>query len=336
MTTHATGSDPTLDVVAMGSAIVDVLARTTDAFLDDHGLVKGSMELVDLATSDALYADLSAAIEASGGSAANTAAGLASLGGRAGFIGKVRNDQLGKVFAHDITAVGVTSSTTMADEGPATARCLVMVTPDAERTMCTYLGAAGTLEADDVDADLVRAAAVLYAEGYLWDAPPAKEALMRAFDIAHEVGRRTAFTLSDPFCVDRFRAEFVELIDERIDLVFANQHELCSLFEVNDLDEAVEQARAHPTTWVVTRSGQGSIVFAGGERFDVPASPVDEVVDTTGAGDLYAAGFLYGYTRDLPFTRCAAIGSLAAAEVITHVGARPLVPLADLLVPDAD
>jgi sugar/nucleoside kinase (ribokinase family) len=177
---------------------------------------------------------------------------------------------------------------------------------------------------------------VLYAEGYLWDAPPAKEALMRAFDIAHEVGRRTAFTLSDPFCVDRFRAEFVELIDERIDLVFANQHELCSLFEVDDLDEAVEQARAHPTTWVVTRSGQGSIVFAGGERFDVPASPVDEVVDTTGAGDLYAAGFLYGYTRDLPFTRCAAIGSLAAAEVITHVGARPLVPLADLLVPDAD
>ncbi len=321
----------TLDVVAMGSAIVDVLARTTDAFIADHGLVKGSMELVDLATSDALYADLSAAIEASGGSAANTAAGLASLGGRAGFIGKVAADQLGKVFTHDITAVGVTSSTTVAAEGPATARCLVMVTPDAERTMCTYLGAAGTLEADDVDVDLVASAEVLYAEGYLWDAPPAKEALMRAFDVAHAAGRRTAFTLSDPFCVDRFRDEFVELIDERIDLVFANQHELCSLFESDDLETAVAQAQAHPATWAVTRSESGSIVFAGGERFEVPAHPVDEVVDTTGAGDLYAAGFLYGYTRDLPLTRCAAIGSLAASEVISHVGARPLVPLADQL-----
>lgn len=336
MTSTTAGSDPTLDVVAIGSAIVDVLARTTDEFIVEHGLVKGSMELVDLATSDALYADLSTAMEASGGSAANTAAGLASLGGRAGFIGKVANDQLGKVFTHDITAVGVTSSTTVATEGPATARCLVMVTPDAERTMCTYLGAAGTLEADDVDVELVASAAVLYAEGYLWDAPPAKKALERAFDAAHAAGRRTAFTLSDPFCVDRFREEFVELIDERIDLVFANQYELCSLFEVDDLDLAVEQARAHPATWAVTRSEQGSIVFAGGERFDVPISPVAEVVDTTGAGDLYAAGFLYGYTRDLPLTRCARIGSLAAAEVISHVGARPLVPLAELLDTDPD
>lgn len=327
--------EPTLDVVAIGSAIVDVIARTSDDFIEAHGLVKGSMELVDLATSDALYADLSAGVEASGGSAANTAAGLASLGGRAGFIGKVSGDQLGKVFAHDIAAIGVTSSTTVGVEGPATARCLVMVTPDAERTMCTYLGAAGTLEADDVDTDLVAAAAVLYAEGYLWDAPPAKEALMRAFDVAHAAGRRTAFTLSDPFCVDRFRDEFVELIDDRIDLVFANQHELCSLFEVDDLESAVDRAREHPATWAVTRSEQGSIVFAGGERFEVPAAAVDAVVDTTGAGDLYAAGFLYGYTRDLPFTRCAAIGSLAAAEVISHVGARPEVELASLIVDDA-
>lgn len=327
---------PTLDVVAIGSAIVDVLARTTDAFIDDHGLVKGSMELVDLARSDALYTDLSAGTEASGGSAANTAAGVASLGGRAGFIGKVAGDQFGKVFTHDIAAIGVASSTAVADEGPATARCLVMVTPDAERTMCTYLGAAGTLEATDIDAELVASAAVLYAEGYLWDAPPAKDALMRAFDIAHSAGRRTAFTLSDPFCVDRFRDEFVELIDERIDLVFANQHELCALFEVDDLEVAVARAQTHPATWAVTRSEQGSIVFAGGERFEVPAAPVDEVVDTTGAGDLYAAGFLYGYTRGMPLTRCAAIGSAAAAEIISHIGARPLVPLADLPVVATD
>lgn len=333
MTQHP---DPTLDVVAVGSAIVDVLARTSDEFIVEHGLVKGSMELVDLATSDALYADLSTAVEASGGSAANTAAGVASLGGRAGFIGKVRNDQLGKVFRHDITAVGVTAATAVAEEGPATARCLVMVTPDAERTMCTYLGAAGTLQVDDVDEDLVASAEVLYAEGYLWDAPPAKVALERAFDVAHEAGRRTAFTLSDPFCVDRFRDEFIALIDERIDLVFANQHELCSLFEVDDLATAVEHARAHPATWAVTRSEKGSIVFAGGERFDVPATPVAEVQDTTGAGDLYAAGFLYGYTRDFALTRCATLGSQAAAEVISHVGARPLVPLAELLDPDAD
>lgn len=322
---------PDLDVVAIGSAIVDVLARTTDDFIVDHDLVKGSMALVDLATSDALYSDLSAGVEASGGSAANTAAGLASLGGRVGFIGRVCNDQLGKVFTHDISAIGVNSSTTVATEGPATARCLVMVTPDAERTMCTYLGAAGTLEPADVDEAFVASAAVLYAEGYLWDAPSAKEALTRAFDAAHAAGRQTAFTLSDPFCVDRFRDEFVALIDERIDLVFANQVELCALFEVDDLEDAVERARAHRATWAVTRSGEGSIVFSGGERFDVPAVPVTDVVDTTGAGDLYAAGFLYGYTRGLALTECARIGSVAAAEVISHIGARPEVPLASLL-----
>lgn len=323
---------PEFDVVAVGSAIVDVLAQTSDAFIEDNGLVKGSMALVDLGASDALYSDLPSGVEMSGGSAANTAAGLASLGARVGFIGKVANDQLGKVFVHDMTAIGVASSTAVATEGPATARCLVMVTPDAERTMCTYLGAAGTLEADDVDIALAGSASVLYAEGYLWDAPPAKNALVRAFDVAHEAGRRTAFTLSDPFCVDRFRDEFVELIDERVDLVFANRYELCSLFETDDVEVAVEQAREHPATWAVTRSEEGSTIFAGGERFDVPAVRVDEVVDTTGAGDLYAAGFLYGYTRDMALTECARIGSLAAAEIIGHFGARPAVSLADLIV----
>ncbi len=320
-----------LDVVAIGSAIVDVLARTDDAFVAEHDLAKGSMTLVDLATSDALYANLPAGVSASGGSAANTAAGIASLGGRVGFIGKVADDQFGKVFNHDITAMGVTASVARAAEGPATARCLVMVTPDAERTMCTYLGAAATLEPVDIDTDLVRSAAVIYAEGYLWDSPSAKDALMRAFDAAHDAERTTAFTLSDPFCVDRFRDEFVGLIDERVDLVFANEHELCSLFEVDDLEVAVEQARTHPAIWAVTRSGAGSIVFAGGERYEVPAEPVAEVVDTTGAGDLYAAGFLYGFTRGRSLTDCARIGSLAAAEVISHFGARPTVELSSLL-----
>ncbi|MBS1848741.1 MAG: adenosine kinase [Actinobacteria bacterium] len=320
-----------LDVVAVGSAIVDVLATTSDEFIDDHRLVKGSMALVDLAESDALYGDLPPGVEASGGSAANTAAGLASLGGRAGFVGKVRLDQLGKVFAHDIAAVGVTTSLTEATEGPATARCLVMVTPDAERTMCTYLGAAGTLEADDIDEAFVASGAVVYAEGYLWDAPPAKAALVRAFDAAHAAGRRTAFTLSDPFCVDRFRDEFLTLIDDRVDLVFANRHELCSLFEVDDLDVAIDRAGALSTTWAVTCSEDGSVVFAGGERFDVPAVPVSNVVDTTGAGDLYASGFLFGYTRGWSFTRCGRLGSLAAAEVISHIGARPQIELAELI-----
>lgn len=327
----AAAAASSLDVVTIGSAIVDVLARTDDAFVADHGLVKGSMTLVDLATSDELYADLPPGLSASGGSAANTAAGIASLGGRVGFIGKVADDQIGKVFTHDITAIGVTASVAMAAEGPASARCLVMVTPDAERTMCTYLGAAADLEPADIDTDLVASAAVVYAEGYLWDSPSAKDALMRAFDAAHAAERTTAFTLSDSFCVDRFRDEFVDLIDERVDLVFANEAELCALFEVDDLDIAIEQARTHETIWAVTRSELGSIVFAGGERFEVPAHGVDDVVDTTGAGDLYAAGFLHGYTSGRSLTDCARIGSLAAAEVIGHVGARPEVALAELV-----
>lgn len=320
-----------LDVVAIGSAIVDVLARTDEEFVAGHDLVKGSMLLVDLATSDRLYGNLPAGVSASGGSAANTAAGIASLGGRVGFIGKVADDQFGEIFVHDLTATGVTASVAVGTGGPATARCLVMVTPDAERTMCTYLGAAATMVPTDIDTDLVAAASVVYAEGYLWDSPSAKDALLVAFAAAHRAERTTAFTLSDPFCVDRFRGEFVELIDDHVDLVFANERELCSLFELDDFELAVAQARTHPAIWAVTRSELGSVVFAGGERFEVPVVPVAEVVDTTGAGDLYAAGFLYGFTRGRSLTDCGRIGSMAAAEVISHFGARPSAVLADLL-----
>jgi sugar/nucleoside kinase (ribokinase family) len=334
MTDATSTAAPTRDVVAIGSAIVDVLAQVPEDFLTTQDLAKGSMALVDLARSDALYDAMPSGLEASGGSAANTAAGVGSLGGTVGFVGKVRDDQLGKVFAHDIRAIGVDYVTTPAIEGAATARCLVLVTPDAQRTMCTYLGAAATLEPSDVDPAFVASAEVVYAEGYLWDAPSAKAALARAFDAAHAAGRRTAFTLSDGFCVDRFRDEFIELIDERVDIVFANEVEICSLFEVDDFEAAVDRARVHPGTWAVTRSEKGSVVLAEGERFEVPAQPVDELVDTTGAGDLYAAGFLFGLVRGRSLTDCARIGSIAAAEVISHVGARPLVPLTTLLPAD--
>lgn len=326
---------PTRAVVAIGSAIVDVLVHTDDAVLVEHGLEKGSMMLVDAARSDELYAALAPGIEASGGSAANTAAGIASFGGSVGFIGRVRDDQLGDVFAHDITAIGVDYEGTPAIEGPSTARCLVMVTPDAQRTMCTYLGAAGGLGPDDVDESFVASAEVVYAEGYLWDAPPAKAALEKAYDIAHGAGRRTAFTLSDPFCVGRFREEFVDLVDRRVDLVFANESEICALFEVADFDAALVEVRARPGIWAITRSELGSVVVADGEVLTSPAQPVAELVDTTGAGDLFAAGFLYGFTHGRSLSACAALGNAAAAEVIGHLGARPEIALSGLLDGDA-
>ncbi len=323
--------EPTIDVVAIGSAIVDVLAQVDDAFLGEHDLNKGSMALVDLGESDRLYGALPAGIEASGGSAANTAAGIGSLGGTVGFIGKVRDDQLGSVFTHDIQNIGVTYTTSPASDGPATARCLVMVTPDAERTMCTYLGAAGTLMSADLDLDLIRSAKIVYAEGYLWDAPPAKDALIAAFEAAHAVDHRTAFTLSDAFCVDRFRDEFLELIASQVDVVFANESELCSLFETDSFEAAALDAQQSTATWAITRSEKGSVVLTAGARFDVPAESVTNVVDTTGAGDLYAAGFLYGYTSGESLTDCARLGSIAAAEVISHIGARPGVALSTLI-----
>ena len=324
-------AEPDLDVVALGSAIVDVIAQADDEAVAAHGLVKGTMALIDAERAEELYAAMPPAVEVSGGSAANTVAGVASFGGGAGFVGKVRDDQLGTVFAHDIRSVGVVYDTPPATDGPPTARCLVLVTPDAQRTMSTFLGAATGLTADDVDAGLLARARITYLEGYLWDPPEAIDALRRAIVVAHEADRRVAFTLSDPFCVDRHRDAFLELIEREVDVLFANEDEILSLFEVAELDKALESVRDLCDITAVTRSEHGSVVVSGGETIAVPAVPEVEVVDTTGAGDLYAAGFLYGIARGMDLRRCAELGSAAAAEVIAHVGARPRVALSTLL-----
>ena len=327
-------STTTHDVIAIGSAIVDVLSSSTDSFLSEQGLDKGAMALIDGDRAEILYKAMGPGTEASGGSAANTAAGVASFGGRAGFVGKVRDDQLGTVFTHDIRSIGVDFVTSPATDGFSTARCLVLVTPDAQRTMSTFLGIAGSLAPEDVDEAFVSGATVVYAEGYLWDAPPAKAAMERAYDIAKASGQRTAFTLSDPFCVGRFREEFEILIRDHVDIVFANEVEICSLLQVDTFDEALAEVVTRPGIWALTRSEKGSVIVANGETFEVSAGPVDQVVDTTGAGDLFAAGFLFGLTKGLPLTDSARLGSIAAAEIISHIGARPAVPLAGLIPED--
>lgn len=319
-----------LDVVALGSAIVDVLAHTDDGFLAEQGVVKGTMALVDAERAESLYAAMGPGIEVSGGSAANTVAGVASFGGAAAFVGKVRDDQLGQVFAHDIRATGVHYDTPPATSGEPTARCLVLVTDDGERTMNTFLGASTGLGAADVDPALIERGRITYLEGYLWDPPEAIGALRRAIEVARHAGRKVAFTLSDPFCVDRHRHEFLELVAADVDVLFANEVEILSLFEVADVKEALERVRDLCEVTAVTRSEQGSVVVSGAETITVPAQPVERVVDTTGAGDLYAAGFLFGLARGEPLQRCAELGSIAAAEVISHLGARPQVPLASL------
>lgn len=320
-----------LDVVALGSAIVDVISHATEADLRRHDLVKGTMALIDAERAERLYAAMGPAIEVSGGSAANTVAGAASFGGAAGFVGKVRDDQLGHVFTHDIRSIGVAYTTPPAAVGPSTARCLVLVTPDAQRTMCTYLGAATGLTADDIDVDLLSRARVTYLEGYLWDPPEAIDALRRAIAVAHAARRRVAFTLSDPFCVDRHRRAFLGLVEREVDMLFANELEILSLFETDDLAKAIEAVRGICEVTVVTRSEHGSIVVADDETVMVSACPVPHVADTTGAGDLYAAGFLYAFAQGMELRRCAELGSLAAAEVISHIGARPQVPLSTFL-----
>jgi sugar/nucleoside kinase (ribokinase family) len=325
-------TDKTLDVVAIGNAIVDVLAHADEAFLTDHGMVKGSMQLVDEDTAHQIYVDMGPAIEASGGSAGNTAAGLASLGARVGFIGRVRNDQLGEVYGHDIRSVGVDFRAPTAASGPATARCLILLTSDAERTLNTFLGAASLLSPDDVDEAFVASAEIVYCEGYLWDLPDAKAALIKGMDAALAAGGKVAFTLSDSFCVDRHRAEFLQLAENRIDILFANESEICSLYEVDTFDEAADRVAGHCEIACLTRSEKGSVIItSAGERVVVPAHPIGSLVDTTGAGDLYAAGFLFGLTHGASLERCARLGSLAAGEVISHVGARPEVDLAALV-----
>jgi len=317
------------DVLCIGNAIVDVLARVEDAFLAKHGLTKGMMRLIDEPTAEQLYGDMGPAIEVSGGSAGNTAAGIASFGGRAAYFGKVRNDQLGDVFTHDLRAQGVSFESARENAGPATARSFILVTPDGERTMNTYLGACVNLTTDDIDTEIVSSSLITYLEGYLWDRLEAKQAFQLAARIARDAGRKTAITLSDAFCVDRHRDSFLTLIRNQIDIVFANEAEICSLYQTPDFDAAREAARADCEIAVLTRSEQGCVIVKGGETTSVPAHPVSKVVDATGAGDLFAAGFLYGLTTGRPLDRCARLGALAAAEVISHLGARPEVKLAE-------
>jgi adenosine kinase len=312
------------DVLAIGNAIVDVLARTDDAFLVQHKMHKGTMRLIDEVQAAKLYDAMGPAVEISGGSAANTVVGVASLGARAGFIGKVKDDDLGRVFAHDIRAAGVSFATPPASAGPSTARCYVLVTPDGERTMNTYLGAAQDLHPNDIDADAVAAAQIIYLEGYLWDPPRAKEAFLKAAKIAHAAERDVALTLSDAFCVDRYRAEFLDLIRSRtVDLVFANERELHSLYETADFDSALDGLRNDARLAVVTRSEKGCLIVTREQTEAVPASPVERMVDATGAGDLFAAGFLAGLSRGSDYRTAGRLGALVAAEVIQHLGARP-------------
>jgi len=319
------------DVLGIGNAIVDVLARTEDDFLIKQKMHKGSMHLIDEARADAIYDAMGPAVEISGGSAANTTVGVASLGARAAFVGKVRDDELGRVFAHDIRAAGVTFETPPASDGPSTGRCYVLVTPDGERTMNTFLGAAQDLHPNDIDADMIAAAEITYLEGYLWDPPHAKQAFLKAADIAHGAGRLVALTLSDAFCVDRYRGEFLDLIRKQtVDLIFANERELHSLYEAADFDSAVNALRADVRLGVVTRSEKGCLVVTREETDAVHALPVERVVDATGAGDLFAAGFLVGLSRGTDYRAAARLGALAAAEVIQHLGARPETSLKDL------
>ncbi len=320
-----------LDVLAIGNAIVDVLSRAEEDFLAQNGMAKGGMALIDEARAEAVYAAMGPGTEASGGSAANTAAGVASLGGKAGFIGKVKDDVLGTVFGHDIRAAGVAYGTPAADDGPATARCLILVTPDGERTMNTFLGAAQHLTSTDIDPALVESAAVTYLEGYLWDPPEAKGAFLHAARIAHDAGRKVALSLSDTFCVDRYRAEFRNLIiSGTVDLVFCNEGELKSLYETADFDAALVALRKDAKEAVVTRSEKGASFVTREAVVSVPAHPVERVLDTTGAGDLVAAGFLTGYTRGLDPATALRLGALAAGEIIGQMGARPQRPLIDL------
>jgi sugar/nucleoside kinase (ribokinase family) len=329
-------SEAPLAVVGVGNALVDVISLESDEFIVEHGLVKGAMTLIDPERAEVLYAAMGPGIEMSGGSAANTLAGLASLGGRGGFVGRVRDDQLGAVFAHDIRAVGVEFPAAFATHGLPTGRCLIVVTPDGQRTMNTLLGASSELAPDDVEPGFVAQAKVTYLEGYLFDREAAGEAFVKAADAAHHAGRQVALTLSDSFCVERFLLPFRRLVADTVDVLFGNEDELCLLYETGDVEVALAEAERRCDLVVVTRGAVGSTISARGRRIEVPAEPVVRVVDTTGAGDLYAAGFLYGLTHGCDLETCGKLGSIAAAEVISHVGARPETVLARLAAPVLD
>ena len=316
-----------LDALTIGNALVDVLATVDEGFLVRENIVKGSMNLVDIKRSKHLHSLVNSRTEMSGGSAANTAYGLASLGGRAGFIGKISADRLGESFSHDLDTVGVKFCPGVTCETEDTGRCLIVVTPDGNRTMNTFLGAASLLDAADISKTAVQSAAVVFLEGYLFDKDAAKEAFRTAAEYAHAAGRKVALTLSDSFCVDRHRADFLSLVKNDIDILFSNEDELKALYQVDSINDGLHQLRDDCELAAVTRNEHGSVVIDGDEVVIIDAEPVDSVVDATGAGDMYAAGFLYGFVRGKPIEQCGKIGSIVASEVITHMGPRPLVPL---------
>jgi sugar/nucleoside kinase (ribokinase family) len=322
--------DDLIDVIGIGNALVDVLSHESDGFLERQGLAKGTMHLIDEPRARELYGAMGPGVEISGGSAANTIVGVASFGGRAHYVGKVRDDQLGEVFAHDLRATGVAFTTPPAKDGPPTGRCLILITPDAQRTMSTFLGASVRLGPADIDGGLIARGRVLYLEGYLFDPPEAQEAFRVAAGLAHAAGRKVSLTLSDPFCVERHRAAFLDLLEHHVDILFANEAEIRALYQVDDFDQALGRVRGHCEVAALTRGARGSVVVAGDAVHVIDPHPVSALVDTTGAGDLYAAGFLHGWSRGRDAATCGRLGSLAAAEVISHVGARPMVPLSSL------
>ena len=324
-------TDAKYDVLGIGNAIFDVLVKTDEAFLAAHGMTKGGMALIDEPRAASIYRDMGPATEMSGGSAANTIVGIAGFGARTAYVGKVKDDQIGRLYTHDIRAAGVAFDTRPASGGPATGCSYILVTDDGERTMNTYLGAAQDLTPADIDAAQIAASKMVYLEGYLWDPKSAKEAFVKASTIAHDAGREVALTLSDAFCVDRYRGEFLDLMrNGTVDVIFANEAELHSLYQTSDFDTALKQLRDDAKLGVVTRSEKGCVVASRDNVIAVPAFPIDRIVDTTGAGDLFAAGFLFGLVRGAGYENAGRLGALAAAEVIQHIGARPQVSLKEL------
>src|SRR3954468_23412581 len=324
-------ADVKYDVLGIGNALFDVLVKTDEAFLGKHGMTEGSMSLIDEARAAAIYKDMGPAAEVFGGSAANPIVGIGSLGARAAYVGKVKDDQIGKLYVHDIRAAGVAFNTPAAKDGPANGCSYILVTDDGERTMNTYLGAAQDLTPDDIDPAEIAASGIVYLEGYLWDPKNAKDAFLKASQIAHDAERRVALTLSDAFCVDRYRGEFLDLMrNGTVDLIFANEAELHSLYQTSDFETALKQFRADVNLAVVTRSEKGCVVASRDGIVAVPAFPIEKMVDTTGAGDLFAAGFLFGLVRGVGYENAGRLGALAAAEVIQHIGARPQTSLKQL------
>jgi sugar/nucleoside kinase (ribokinase family) len=322
-------------VIAIGNALVDVLYEADDSYIEaqdkEFGMAKGSMNLVDAERALALYGDMSDPVKMAGGSAGNTMACFASLGGKGAYIGKVADGELGNHFVNSLKDMGVTYETSRLKHGPSTGRCMIFVTPDGERTMNTYLGAAVELTPDDIDPDFVAKAKVLYLEGYLYDPPQAMEAFVKASRAAHEAGRRVALSLSDPFCVDRHREAFKNLVSMHVDILFANEDEIKSLYETDDLEEAMNQVKTQCALVAITRGEKGSIIIKNGQKTEVSAEENVELIDSTGAGDAYAAGFLYGFTENMDIETCGRLGSVAAAEVISQMGPRPSVNLSDLV-----